>query len=259
MLGQVCGIVGNMDVHGQEFRKLMDDVNFMMGDRGLPRAMKQRIRSYFLSTRDVQRHLYQRQILQRMSPDLQGDVAMTINRPWISKVSFLRDLLDLGSEEQSPRFVVDIALSLNTEVFAQGEVFGKPQVLYILNKGVVVNTKQVLRSGSVWGEDFVLTDTKLQATIQVLALTYVEILTLERACFLAIVEKHRDTFPQLVHRVRRFCARLAAQRAILAEAQRRRSAISTLALEVLQLRGEGAPRLAASAGTVPGGGSDRAR
>merc|ERR1719428_2589628 len=56
VLGQVCGIIGSMDKHEQEFRNLMDELNTMMVDQGLPRLMCRRIRFFFLCARDAQKN-----------------------------------------------------------------------------------------------------------------------------------------------------------------------------------------------------------
>merc|ERR1719183_1524542 len=65
VLGQVCGIVGNMDVHETQFRQNMDDVNNMMRERHLPKKMQRRIRSFFLSTKVTQRIRMQEELLHR--------------------------------------------------------------------------------------------------------------------------------------------------------------------------------------------------
>merc|ERR1719399_1690427 len=145
VLGQVCGIIGNMGKHEHDFRNLMDDLNFMIVDRGLPAEMCRRIRGFFLSTKGAQRHSQQQELLQLMSPALQGEVAMEINSRWLKKVGFLRDFVETAEHEQRDvtnvksmvvknfvaaietgdvkSFVVAVAMSLQTEVYCQSEKF----------------------------------------------------------------------------------------------------------------------------------------
>merc|ERR1719356_288088 len=100
VLGQVCGIVGNMDQDEQQFRKTMDELNFMMDDRQLPKMMRRRLRGFFLANKLAQRHEHQRQIVQAMSPGLQGEVVMEMNRIWLTKVSFLSGLLRYRAKDK---------------------------------------------------------------------------------------------------------------------------------------------------------------
>jgi len=122
--------------------------------------------------------------------------------------------------------VVDIALSLCSAVFAQSEVFGAPRVLYILRRGLAMTRvrgwMKVACSGAVWGEDFLLSDSRLRDPEARLALTYVEVFFLERRMFLMVVDRHRLSSPELDQQIRRFTVRLSARRAVIAEARWRR-------------------------------------
>jgi len=133
---------------------------------------------------------------------------------------------ELSDVNSAPHFVVDIALSLSSAIFAQSEVFGVPRVLYVLRKGLAVTRvrgwMKIASTGNVWGEDFVLSDLRLRDPEARLALTYVEVFFLEYKTFFQVVNRHRLSSPELEKQVRRFTARLSARRAILAEARWRR-------------------------------------
>ena len=75
--------------------------------------------------------------------------------------------------------------------------------------------------GTVWGEDFVLSDVSLIRPVDAFALTYVEVMCLSREGLLLVVERRRRTCPYLGRLVRRYCVRMAASRGVLAEARRR--------------------------------------
>ena len=65
VLGQVCGIIGTMGKHEQEFSEIMDELNYVCLERRLPTQMVRRIRGFFLSTKGAQRQLKQQELLRR--------------------------------------------------------------------------------------------------------------------------------------------------------------------------------------------------
>lgn len=153
---------------------------------------------------------------------------MEMNKVWIVKVSFLRPFLR-SAEESDDRnlaaFLGDVSKNMIKEVHAQTDTFGKPQVLYILNRGLVSKATtrggRVLHAGDVWGLDFVLTDSELLDPPDCFALTYVECMALRRDIFMQLIEERESACPMVRSRVRKFTVRLAIQRGILLEAKAR--------------------------------------
>uniref|UniRef100_A0A7S2K5J3 Ion transport domain-containing protein n=1 Tax=Zooxanthella nutricula TaxID=1333877 RepID=A0A7S2K5J3_9DINO len=226
VLGQVCGTIANLNKDEQAFRSTMDELNVMMSDRVMPPEMRRRLRSFFLSNKLAQRRARHMRVVEAMSPGLKGQVVMELNRVWIRKVSFLEVILqeaevsDKGSYFYS--FVVDVSVQLQARCFAQGEVFGSVQALCILSRGLVSKGGRLHSAGAVWGKDFVLSDIKLLEPSDSLALTYVEVLSINRDNFLHLVEVHNISCPGLKAKVRWFCCWLAFQRALIYESKRRR-------------------------------------
>eukprot|EP00930_Biecheleria_cincta_P038413 TRINITY_DN26394_c0_g1_i1.p1 TRINITY_DN26394_c0_g1~~TRINITY_DN26394_c0_g1_i1.p1 ORF type:complete len:726 (+),score=111.81 TRINITY_DN26394_c0_g1_i1:125-2179(+) len=246
ILGEVCGIVGDMNKDAQNFRRKMDDLNHMMAERGIPDLMRRRLRSFFLSNKESLQYHTQKQLLREMSPALQGEVAMALNSVWISKVSFLKSFIELaeqagltsvGRGNQYRACVADIARSLDTSAYAQGEQFGSVQVLHILYRGLVGFDSKIHKTGSVWGEDFVLSDLRLISIKRAVSFTYVEVIQMGRDTFMEIVENHRTSCPELAKRVREFRCRLAVQRGILAEAKRRIERREAAMMQMLSAKG----------------------
>eukprot|EP00927_Polykrikos_kofoidii_P047671 TRINITY_DN41946_c0_g1_i1.p1 TRINITY_DN41946_c0_g1~~TRINITY_DN41946_c0_g1_i1.p1 ORF type:complete len:685 (-),score=103.57 TRINITY_DN41946_c0_g1_i1:15-2039(-) len=219
VLGQICGIVSDLGLDERDFRKSMDDLNSMMEDRNIGQSVRKRLRVFFLETKQLQRRTRQRDLLSRMSPALQGEFAFSINRKWMAKLTFLQDVV---TNDFVPAFVVDLALAMKLSVYAQSEVFGRPFVLYIMNRGVATRKQRLLRVGAVWGEDFVLSDKNLVEMSMAFAFTYVEVSHLEREDFFKAVGVHEETYPPLKITLRRAIVRLIFRRAIIREAQRRR-------------------------------------
>lgn len=229
VLGEVCGIISNLNSDERAFRGIMDELNYMMNDRVIPSDMRRRLRNFFLSNKLAQRRARHQRIIEAMSPGLQGEVIMELNRVWITKVSFLNSILSdaEGSSHGSYfyGFVVDVSMKMESACHAQSEVFGQMQALYILSRGLVSRHGRLYSAGAVWGIDFVLSDRRLLEPSDCLALTYVEAMFLRRSLFLELVELHKGACPGLKRKVRRFCCWLALQRALMKEARRRRRRI----------------------------------
>mmetsp|Transcript_104032 Transcript_104032/g.333449 ORF Transcript_104032/g.333449 Transcript_104032/m.333449 type:complete len:824 (+) Transcript_104032:59-2530(+) len=226
VLGQVCGIIVNLDSDQQTFRTNMDELNSMMSDRVLPTDMRQRLRSFFLSNKTAQRRMRHDRLISCMSPGLQGEVVMSINDRWIGHVSLLRQIqvVAKGASRNAPSFasfIVGISLRMTSIVHAQQELFGVPHVLYIVNRGLVSRQQRILQTGAVWGQDFVISDSRLVDPSQGYSLTYVELTTLSRESFMLLAEKYGSVNSELKRRVRRYCCWLAFQRAVWKEARRR--------------------------------------
>jgi len=153
---------------------------------------------------------------------------MLINRQWIGKVSLFNSIMRVarGGTTHAPdftSFIVECSLYRNTKAHAQREIFGEPHQLYILIRGLVSGRGRILQSGGVWGVDFVLSDLALAEPHESQAVTYVELTTLSRGDFLALVERYSTKTMELKKMVRHYCCWLALQRAIMQEAARQRN------------------------------------
>merc|ERR1719336_2206489 len=157
-----------MDSNEKAYRGIMDDLQLMMRDRKMDPGIQHRMRVFFTSNKMAQQRAQHRHILESLSPGLQGEVMMHLNREWIASVSILKPILKRARQSDGgpPRaFLADIAKVLNPAVFSQSECFGAPHVLYILNCGLVSREWRLYHSGAVWGVDFVLADPELVLTI----------------------------------------------------------------------------------------------
>jgi len=116
--------------------------------------------------------------------------------------------------------LVDMSLKLQTMSFSQNEAIGNAHNMYIVMRGLLQNaTGRVMRTGNVWGDDFLLQDSTLAFPYESVALTYVELTTLSRQDFMEVVQAHSSRTPKLQKMVRYYCRWLAFQRAILKEAK----------------------------------------
>jgi len=227
VLAQVTGIVGHMDASEQDFRKVMDELNFFMEDRKLPPVMRHRLRSFFLANKTVRRRESQEWVVERMSPSLKGEVFMEMNRMWMQRINFLNDIMKQDEEHTCSRlrnFLVAVAQMFSTEVHAQMEIFGSKRTVYILCRGIVARNSRVFLRGAVWGLDgFLLSreSNSLVEPVKSLALSYVEVLFFSLVNFQQVHEQYKCTCPEVADTLRRHCLWLALQRTIWAEAKRR--------------------------------------
>jgi len=233
VLGQVCGIVANLDCDEQTFRSTMDELNLMMRDRSMQKDMQQRLRGFFLSNKTAQRRARHNRIIAAMSPGLQGEVIMQLNRMWITKVRLLAKILEESENINTHgqgcpfyMFIVQVSQQMKVASHAQSEIFGQPHVMYIMNRGLAGRNGRIQQAGNVWGVDFVLTDINLLQPMRAFSFTYVEVTTLQRQDFMDIVDSNDTTCPGLKKRIRHYCCWLAFQRAFLREAKRRMRGVS---------------------------------
>ena len=74
----------------------------------VPKAMRTRLREYFTHCKVIFRTKYYHEVLDNMSPALQGEVAKHSHSSWLYKIPFFM----ANNEEERDRFVVCIALDL---------------------------------------------------------------------------------------------------------------------------------------------------
>jgi potassium voltage-gated channel Eag-related subfamily H protein 7 len=231
LLGQVCGVVAGIGEEESEFRLTMDGLNAMMADHVLPSQMQFRLRSFFLNSKLAQRRVYRQQkLITFMSPGLQGEVVLTLNKKWMEKVNMVKPIMMLARDTDvtqlrritdAKAFLVDLSMKLEPLIFSQEEAIGHPHTLYILQRGIIGGRGRMFNSGTVWGEDFLLLDESLAFPYEATTLTYVELKSLSRASFLEVMERYRTKLPELQSLIRYHCRWLAVQRGIRREVWKR--------------------------------------
>lgn len=216
-LGEILSSIGSTDLGQARFRQMLDDLNHMMADHRLPHVMQRRLRDFFFQTKDIQRVRSYYDVVDQLSPSLKGEVALIANQVWIRKIWYF----DANFEKLPGAFMAAFAKTLHVDVYAQGDVFGEPWTLYILHRGLCVRSMRFCRSGSVWGEDFILTTSELLNTASVLALTFVEVASVSRNKLDPLLER----MPEVQKIIRRAVVRIAVNRSILREANQRAEAL----------------------------------
>ena len=135
-IGNFCSIVSTMDKHTIIFRQTMDELNFMMKDRGLPIEMRERVRLYFHQSKDTQRVLCYHDLEQQMSTQLRGEVANHENSGWVMSIGFFTQV----PVEEQTNLITEIAVMLRSCVYCPSDTVvheGSPNnVMYIVQRGI---------------------------------------------------------------------------------------------------------------------------
>ena len=209
VLSKMAGIASTLDPNKILFQNTMDQLNFFMRERSLPRELRRELREFFQQARRVREVNDDSALLDSMSPLLQGTVAFAANHKWLRKIWWLRDLSDTTSRG-AREFVATLAKSLIVRAYVASE---RPPLgqIYVLRKGMAIKNWRFLRAGRVWGDDMILEDQSLMDHSQAVALTYIEVFALSKEA----LDASCDSFPEGRRAIDRAALRIRMQRALL--------------------------------------------
>ena len=91
-IGSVTAIATTLDPNNILYQNTMDALNYFMRERDLPRGMRMTLRDYFSNARLVMQLNDDGDLLDRMSPLLQGAVALVANKRWLDHIWFFRGI-----------------------------------------------------------------------------------------------------------------------------------------------------------------------
>ena len=204
VVGTFCGTIANLSPATREFRTNMDDLNTYMRQNRVDMPLRLRLREYFHRTRHLHDASNQNRLLTMMSPMLQSEVVLAVNRRWLSGVWFLARV--------ESEFLVSLTLSLAPMVLAPYEL-APAGFLYILSRGVVILGGDLKCRGSTWGEDIILGAIApgLIRPQNAKAMNYAELYI----CSWSSMQNAVEGFPQSALQVRRCALRLAMRRQIV--------------------------------------------
>ena len=219
VMGQACSIAATMDPAAVDFKANMDALNAFMRERGLPKSLKVELRTYFHNSRKLQRADHEANLLSMMSPLLQSTVALQANQAWLSRIWFLKpDWYKAGGSPGRPApaelvhssFVASLAMQLKAVAcIGQERVAGG--MLCIVNRGLAIKRWRFLSAGKVWGEDMILDDPTLIDYSEAVAMTYLEVFTLDRPS----LDSSCRQFPDCGKRIRSASRRMLIQRLVI--------------------------------------------
>lgn len=225
IIASFCDVVSNLNPEGTAYKTRMDALNRYCRTNKLHYTVRRQLREYLLRAKRVQVAEAQRELLEHMSPKLQGELALQVSGTWITQVPFLRRVETDCS--------IRVALALRSRVYVPTELI-PADCMYMLSSGLVTQRGRVIAIGKMWGADCILNRVDLRSR-PARALTYVEVDYIYRDLLLEIlhsttVRTNRDgsefnviEYPKAVRRLRWYTVMLG----IIREYQRIRSKLDS--------------------------------
>eukprot|EP00392_Amoebophrya_sp_AT5.2_P003463 g3468.t1 len=202
VMGNACSVIMNMDPVRVEFEQSMDQLNSMMKEQLVPPALQRKLRENMREAQNLHRLLRSRELSKDMAPSIKCELVMHTSSQWIKDVTFLRGC--------SPSFILDLVDGFDVLMFSRKEKINMPYVrLCVVERGAVGRAGKVLVPGSVWGEDVILADRRLQHVAHTTALTFVQLLSLGKEQLDHILRG----YPKERRHIRKIACKLALRRA----------------------------------------------
>ncbi len=206
IIGNACGIISTLDVESIQHRQNMDALNFFMKDQLLPNEQQLRLREYFNQMKDINKNEGYKTLVSLMSPTLKGEVSEH-RHAWLKTIPYLADC--------GIKFIVAITHEIDAAVFVPKEQVEWSDTLFSVGRGVASRAGKICLRGSFWGEDFILDTNALKDKTPTNALTYIEVLMLERD----VLDTMLDEFPIQRKTIRHHKIRMAVSRGIIHHAK----------------------------------------
>ena len=151
---KIVDVVASTDPGDHEFKQNLDDLNNFLeyhgikdtSVNGLP-SLGRRLREYMQETSHLRRMETRSHVQSLLSPELQAEVAITINSHWHNQIPFFKSA--------AHGFLVRVGLSMTARVFPPAEVIA-PTCLYVINTGIVHINRALKMHGNVFGADCLL-------------------------------------------------------------------------------------------------------
>jgi len=181
-IGAVCGIVGNLHPHEVAFKRMMDTLNNMMADNGMPKDVRTRLRKYVYASRSVNRRKVEAHVMNSLSPTLQGEVLLYGSKDFLMAVPCF---MYFSHEE-----LVCTAQCLEARVYAPTEYIHQEKTLFIVQQGICLRMMAVFLPKMHWGQgNLILSNPLLWDPEGAYALTHVQVLTLQSSELTLLIER----------------------------------------------------------------------
>lgn len=202
VLAAFCDVATNSDPALTTFRQRLDGLNKFIRVHGLPTELARRLRRFMHQQKGVQLREDAKLALPHLSPALQVEVLLLVNRHWMDTVWFMPGL-------EGP-VKVKLAMAMEPKVLAPGEV-APNRHLYLITRGKIIFGGRVLSCGMVWGDDIILSNATYALPTLARALTYVDVNALSRESLVGII----SAYPISAKSLRRHTIFLALRRSVV--------------------------------------------
>mmetsp|Transcript_24048 Transcript_24048/g.74145 ORF Transcript_24048/g.74145 Transcript_24048/m.74145 type:complete len:418 (+) Transcript_24048:247-1500(+) len=183
IIGAVCAITATLDIKKIEHQQLYDQINNMLVDMTIARPTAARVRSYLFQTEDTERRDGYSQLVETLSPELQGLMCDEISAKTLGKISYF--------SSRSNKFRFAVYKNLTRQLYVPQElVEDEVRLVIIANQGVVGSDGRIFTSGMAMNKDFFLYNEELReaGTKSFRALNYVELEALSREDLFHLVQ-----------------------------------------------------------------------
>jgi potassium voltage-gated channel Eag-related subfamily H protein 7 len=212
VIGAICGVVSERDPATSEYQANVDLLNDYMEEIKLPKSQRTKLREYFTHCKQIFRMKYFHDVLENMSPELQGEVAKHTHGSWLYEIPFF----NADKEEERDRFLVSVALALVPKAFGPNEMVyreGDMAIsMFIVQRGLAACNGRVLSSGHFFGEDMIAgsDEEPSRRAADVRSLTFLDVYEFEREQLGEILEN--GDFDATQSKIRRQVIRIALKR-----------------------------------------------
>jgi len=194
IVGQLCGLIVNLDKEGSQFTNELSDLNQYMTAQGLTQAQQRQVRRFYGYSKEARGLRSKEKLLSNLSPALYSMVLVHAHRHWLQRVSFL--------QSDNLAFVGKLVDRLHQKCFAPSEIITKAgelvTKLLLVEKGIVFYGHRILAPGHYIGDQIVLSQPAKHPSTAITH-KYSDILYLHRA------DLHRllEYFPEMRYKAKK--------------------------------------------------------
>jgi len=192
VVGNITSIVAARNVRNTEFYAHMDQLNQFMKQQHLPYKLQKRLREFFRNRIAGPQSMQDYGSLwNKMTPSLRTEVVM------LTSASLL--LQHRVFSMCPPDFTAAVAMAMQSEFFAGRELIvtrnDYPTKMHVVTRGLATSEGRMYASGMMLGVDmlfamFLTRQEGTRRTYQAVALTYLEVLTLQQSALPALLQQH---------------------------------------------------------------------
>lgn len=208
VVGSVVSLLSNLDPAGDKFKHRMDEMNEMMNERGLPRDLRIRLRSYMHEAKFIKKQEEQIQFLQStLSRSLQFEIAQCmVSEHLLSGLYWAR----ADDVEEDAR--VELVKAFRPVFYPACEELTIEQTVLVISRGHMFVKGMIIGRGDTWGHENILLNTEsLIDYSQPKAITSLSGMTLAKVDLINVA----SMYPQLDQRLRKAQIKVALYRAML--------------------------------------------
>lgn len=191
IVGNVSGLIANMDAARAAFNKRTEEVNDFMRIKRIPPALQNRVRDYYNYLWETRHNVEEGHVLAGLPHSLSVDLLIHLNQDILRKVDFFKKADEI--------FIREVVNMIEPEVFLPGDYIIRQgehgDCMYFLSNGsaeVVVGGNVVARlgAGSPFGEMALVSGDKRTASIR--STDYCDVYKLNKESF----DRLRDTYSE---------------------------------------------------------------